>query len=58
MKFSKCNSFHATSHFTHYSFYSFTRKLLKSQKVAITHFAIEIDTQVTHNVVDMEKVAE
>ena len=27
-------------------------------KVAITHLAIEIDTQVTHHVVAMEKVAE
>ena len=32
--------------------------LLKSQKVAITHLVIEIDTQVTHHVVAMEKVAE
>ena len=29
-----------------------------SQKVAITHLAIGIDTQVTHHVVVMEKVAE
>ena len=27
-------------------------------KVAITHLAIEIDSQVTHHVVAMEKVAE
>ena len=27
-------------------------------KVAITHLAIEIDTQVTHHVAAMEKVAE
>ena len=32
--------------------------VLKSPKVAITHLAIEIDTQVTHHVVAMEKVAE
>ena len=31
---------------------------MKSTKVAITHLAIEIDTQVTHHVVAMEKVAE
>ena len=30
---------------------------MKSQKVAITHLAIGIDTQVTHHVVAMEKVA-
>ena len=30
----------------------------KNQKVAITHLAIGIDTQVTHHVVAMEKVAE
>ena len=29
---------------------------MKSPKVAITHLAIEIDTQVTHHVVAMEKV--
>ena len=28
---------------------------MKSQKIAITHLAIEIDTQVTHHVVAMEK---
>ena len=28
---------------------------MKSPKIAITHLAIEIDTQVTHNVVGMEK---
>ena len=33
-------------------------KLPKSPKVAIFHLAIEIDTQVTHHVVAMEKVAE
>ena len=33
-------------------------ELLKSPKVAITQLAIEIDTQVTHHVVAMEKVAE
>ena len=33
-------------------------KVLKSQKVAITHLAMEIDTQVTHHVVAMQKVAE
>ena len=32
--------------------------LVKSPKIAITHLAIEIDTQVTHHVVAMEKVAE
>ena len=31
---------------------------MKSPKVAITHLVIEIDTQVTHHVVAMEKVAE
>ena len=31
---------------------------MKSPKVAITRLAIEIDTQVTHRVVAMEKVAE
>ena len=31
---------------------------MKSQNIAITHLAIEIDTQVTHHVVAMEKVAE
>ena len=31
---------------------------MKNAKVAITHLAIEIETQVTHHVVDMEKVAE
>ena len=31
---------------------------MKSPKVAITHLAIEIDTQLTHHVVAMEKVAE
>ena len=30
-------------------------KVLKSKKVAITHLAIGIDTQVTHHVVAMEK---
>ena len=28
---------------------------MKSPKIAITHLAIEIDTQVTHHVVVMEK---
>ena len=28
---------------------------MKSPKIAITHLAIEIDTQVTHHVVAMEK---
>ena len=37
-------------------FYSW--KILKSQKVAITHLAIGIDTQVTHHIVAMRKVAE
>ena len=31
---------------------------MKSKKIAITHLAIEIDTQVTHHVVATEKVAE
>ena len=31
---------------------------MKSQKIAITHLAIGIDTQVTHHVVAIEKVAE
>ena len=31
---------------------------MKSQKVAITHLAIGIETQVMHHVVAMEKVAE
>ena len=30
----------------------------KSEKVTITHLAIGIDTQVTHRVVAIEKVAE
>ena len=30
----------------------------ESPKIAITHLATEIDTQVTHHVVAMEKVAE
>ena len=33
-------------------------KVLKSQKVAITHLAIGIGSQVTHHVVAMEKVTE
>ena len=32
--------------------------MLKSPKVAITRLAIGIDSQVTHHVVAMEKVAE
>ena len=51
MKLSKCNSFQVTSDFTHYVSYQ------KSQKVAITHLAIGIDSQVTDHVVAMEKVA-
>ena len=31
---------------------------MKSPKVGITHLAIQIDTQVTHHVVAMEKVGE
>ena len=31
---------------------------MKSPKIAITHLAIEIDTQVTHHVVVMKKEAE
>ena len=31
---------------------------MKNPKVAITHLPIEIDMQVTHHVVAMEKVAE
>ena len=30
---------------------------MKSQKMAITHLAFEIDTQITHHVVAMKKVA-
>ena len=30
---------------------------MKNPKVAITHLAVEIDTQVTHHIVAMEKVA-
>ena len=33
-------------------------EVLKSQKLAITHLAMGIDTQVTHHVVPMEEVAE
>ena len=33
-------------------------EVTESPKVAIIHLAIEIDTQVTHHVVAMEKVAE
>ena len=46
------NSLQATSDFTH------LWKVPKSQKVAITHLAIGIDSQVTHHVVAMEKVGE
>ena len=31
---------------------------MKNPKVAMSHLAIEIDTQVTHHAVAMEKVAE
>ena len=31
---------------------------MKSPQIAITHLAIEIDTQVTHHVIAMEKVAQ
>ena len=31
---------------------------MKSPKVAITHLAIETDTQLTHHIVAMKKVAE
>ena len=51
MKLSKFNSFQVTSDFTHYGSYQ------KHQKVAITNLAIGIDSQVTHNMVAMEKVA-
>ena len=34
------------------------REALKSQKVAITHLAIGIDTQFTYHIVAMKKVAE
>ena len=37
---------------------SLSWKLLKSQKVAITHVAIGIDAEVTHHVISMEKVSE
>ena len=30
---------------------------MKSQKVAITHLAIGIDSQVTHHIIAVEKVA-
>ena len=33
-------------------------KVLKNQKVAITHLAIGMNTQITHHVVAMKKVAE
>ena len=45
-------------YFSSYKWFYSWWKLLKSPKVAITHLAIEIDTQVTHHVVAMEKVAE
>ena len=43
------NSFQVIGDFTHW-------EVLKNQKVAITHLAIGIDTQVTHHVVAMKKV--
>ena len=43
-KFPNHNSFQVTSDFT--------------QKLAITHLAIKIDSQFTHHVVAIEKVAE
>ena len=52
MKFSKMQKFSSYKWF--YSWW----KLLKSQKVDISRLAIEIDTQVTHHVVAMEKVAQ
>ena len=33
-------------------------EVTESQKVAITHLAMGIDTQVTHHIVAMEKIAE
>ena len=35
-----------------------TMEVTESPKVAITHLAIETDTQVTHHVVAMKKVSE
>ena len=41
------------------SYYSLSYwEVLKNQKVAITHLAIGIDTQVTHHVVANKKVVE
>ena len=37
---------------------SLMMEVTEKSKVAITHLGIEIDTQVTHHVVAMEKVAE
>ena len=44
--------------FSGYQWFYSLWKVLKSQKVAITHFAIEIDSQVDHYVVAMENFAE
>ena len=44
--------------FTSYKWFYSLWKVLKSQKVAITHLAIGIGSQVTNHVVAMEKVAE
>ena len=44
--------------FLSYKWFYWLWKVLKNQKVAITHLAIGIDTQVTHHVVAMDKVAE
>ena len=44
--------------FSSYKWFYSLWKVLKSKKVAITHFAIGIGSKVTHHVVAMEKVAE
>ena len=44
--------------FSSYKWFYPLWKVLKNQKVAITHLHIGIDAQVTHHVVAMEKVAE
>ena len=46
-----CNGFQVISD------YNSLWKILKSQKVAVTHLAIGIDTQAIQHFVDMEKVA-
>ena len=44
--------------FLSYKWFYSLWKVLKSQKVAITHLVIGIGSRVTHHVVVMEKVAE